>query len=330
MKKDLGILILFVCVICSFNVLASVNLISPIGNIEVIQNESFSVSMKILCDIDSCDGFSSGLIISDLETKNYNFSSSSSPDCFGGVCLAKPQSKGPLMISEGTGSWGCGKCFSASSFIGTNMKDLVPTCFGGMTEIMNVNLCFKTETDYWNVVFSSWPIGGNGDFVYTRTKEKGFLRVNYSTPFYINSGQNLQIVNLNKGQNLQIDFLVIATGEINSSYKITSFFGEESSSFDVKIIDPKPIANNINPTIVNPVSNNDKKSENRNSGRNNGVVVALENSSQVAAGSLVNSNVILNDNLSTGSDKNYNWLLWILSFIILIGLLFVLFFVLKR
>jgi len=235
----------FALVFCSLFVSASVGILSPVNNVEVIQNQSLVFRANVVCDKDVCNNFSVGLVIPDLESVNYDFSNNLS-DCFDGVCLSKPSGNGPLNISSGQGSWACGQCFSGPVFIGKNMRNLTTVfspngCMTGLADIVGVSLCFKAgDNNLWNVVFSSWPAGGGGrDFVYTRTKEKGLIGTSQdSLPFFINSSGNPLVLSLTKDQSQEVSFSVVAKGTIGETFGLKVFFGDQlSEAVNVKIND---------------------------------------------------------------------------------------------
>jgi hypothetical protein len=220
---------------------------------EVFQNSIFNITVAVKCNT-TCNNFSVGIKIPDLEKVRYNFSESEQPDCFGGTCLSKPEGKGPLYLSQGNANWGCGKCFLNPIFSGQRMTNLVEIgCVNGMKNIAGVNLCLETDNkERWDIVFQSWPVGGSGDFVYERSIEKGILRSTDSKPFYIINNENL-LLNFLEGQSKTIIFELNATGEINQNYNLILFAGDkDSDSIRVKILQQPPV-NTANQTNESPV-----------------------------------------------------------------------------
>lgn len=225
--------------------------------IEVFNGNSFNLTARINCAISDCNNISIGLMIPHTETNTINFSQSPGKDCFDGTCLIKPEGNGPLENVSGKVSWGCGKCYDNPIFVGENMKDLVESgCLSGMRNIVGVSLCVKTNNEaVWDLTFSHWPIGGIGDFVYTRIKDREIIKNSESSPFYIIS-KDLAPLNLKSSQSTLVTFEVKTNGEVNQNYALAFFSGyQETPAIKVAIKPVEIVVENTTNTIIESDSN---------------------------------------------------------------------------
>lgn len=250
------------------------------ANLEIVENNLFNITAKISCISSNCNNFSFGLKIPNLQITNYNFSTSSQPDCFGGTCLTKPEGNGPLYNVSGKINWGCGKCFSNPLFAGENMRSLIDiSCISGMKNIAGINLCVETENgEKWDLIFNNWPVGGIGDFVYTRNIERGIIKTTESQPFYITSPQNLDNFNLNSGESKELTFELKATGQINQNYNLIFFASDkESNPITISIKQAAQIE-----TTNKTISSKHKSERTTDYNTNPQIIESVENESQNA------------------------------------------------
>lgn len=99
-------------------------------------------------------------------------------DCFdesGAVCLTRDMA-GPIQ-SVGTAQvqWGCGPCSNVTRWYSSFDQDFKSGCVGErMTEIVGKQLCIKSPSGEWDIVFESFQGGGEGgELSYVRTPFKG-------------------------------------------------------------------------------------------------------------------------------------------------------------
>lgn len=337
------LLILFVSVTSAS---VSLNLTQPSGNLEVIKGQSFNVQANVSCELSDCINFSVGLKIPNLETLTYDFSITPENDCFSGTCLAKPDGNGPLYIASGQGIWGCGKCFSGPTWAGAEMRQLVDMgCIPGMKNIQGVSLCFATDNgERWDLVFNSWPVGGVGKFVYTRSIERGLLDVTQnSLPFFITSSGNPTMLTFNAGESQIINFTIKATGNIGTYSSLVLFAADQEVPIAINIKENTQIPeNNTNSTVIDnstntnilpiPIANTNSQTSRHRHITNGPTTISANSrniSKEVTGSAMVNPITITGSAIST-NETNYSHSLWVIFGVIFFILLLIVLFVIIR
>lgn len=237
-KYFCSILVLFLS-FCFVSASVSLNINQPTGTVEVTKDSSFNIQATISCAATDCKNIEVGLKIPNVKEVTYNFSEKTSDDCFGGTCLTKPIGNGPLSNSSGSINWGGGKCSQNPIWGGEDIRNLVTLGYiSGMKLVAGKDLCVETDNgEKWDLKFSSWPAAGVGDFVYTRTRDEGLLgKIQNSLPFYVSSGQNPIILNLNAGESSNLNFSVMAVGDIGSYSNLVLFASDQEKPVNVNII----------------------------------------------------------------------------------------------
>lgn len=347
MKKSLlYLLFCFILVYSVSGVFASVslNIIQPTGTLDVIKDQTFNILVNISCSGSDCNNFSAGLKIPNLETKTITFPDISPNDCFDGTCLATPEGGGPIYFESGQGVWGCGKCFSGPIWAGSDIRQLVDVgCVTGMKFIAGVNLCFAANNGKrWDFKFNSWPVGGIGKTIYTRSIEKGLLSTSpNSLPFYISSGENLLILSLTSGESKTINFSVNANGNIGSYSNLVLFASDSELILPTLNIKAGEIITPINNSVN--TTNNYTESQpvtlplpvvsttsHRSSNRNKNIARQIDNSSTIVNITQQENSAIelksLTENSSINKFPKIVYLLEVLALIVLLIIFIILIF----
>jgi hypothetical protein len=338
MKKSLlCLLFCFILVYLASGVFASVSIevIQPIGALDVIKGQTFNVLVNVSCSDSDCDNVLAGLKIPNLQTKTFTFSDTTPNDCFGGTCLKAPGGWVSINVS-GNANWGCGKCFSNPLWMGPILANISKTknpngCVANMTAVTGANLCLETDDgEKWDILFSNWPREGDGDFIYFRSIERGLLDTSSSTPFYLDSGDNPLVLSLDAGSSELLNFSVKASGNIDSYSNLVAFVSDqESSPLTINIIDT-PIV--ITPNVTESDTSS-KNSHHSSSSRDvdSGSISITEGSEASAVGVINNiESVELTGNAVKNNSKGIApLLLWLglgLVFVVLLSVFIILVF----
>ena len=324
LKKYSYLLILILFFSCSVSAI-SLNLNQPTGTLEIVKGNAFNVLATVNCDSSSgCYNFSVGLKIPNLEKITHDFSGAEANDCFGGTCLTKPEGNGPLYTLSGNSNWGLGKCFSGPVWVGSDMKQLAGK-IGGMRNIEGVDLCFETDSgEKWDLQFSSWPVGGIGNFVYTRSIERGLLTNHQSSfPFYFNSEENPLVLNLNSGESYHVNFSIVAVGNVGNYSNLVLFASDREAnlpSINIKSNDSVQNSSTSESTKITAHHSSNKI-------YSDSIQVSVNNPNKTISSSEEEKSLLLTGDVSKSKD---GWnLFWIISGIVLLVLL-ILVFLLKR